>query len=57
MEMNLIFDLCGEILEWKPDQIIGGYFSRPEIRKIVSNEIINHSDWQELDRGMLGKKS
>lgn len=53
--MNIVFDLCGVILDWQPDQIIDRYFHSTEIKKIVNDEILNHSDWRELDRGTLSK--
>ena len=53
--MNIIFDVCGVILEWKPDQIIDRYFQNDKIKRLVDIEILNHSDWKELDRGTLSK--
>ncbi len=53
--MNIVFDLCGVMLEWQPNQIIDRFFQDPEIKKLVNVEIFNHPDWRELDRGTLGK--
>ena len=55
MALNVIFDLCGVILEWKPDQIIDRFFKDPKIKQQVYSEIINHPDWRELDRGVLSR--
>ncbi len=54
--MNVIFDICGVMLEWKPDQIIGKYFQDARVKKIVREEILFHPDWRELDRGTLAKE-
>ncbi len=37
--MDIIFDICGVILEWNPDQIIEHYFKDPDVKKSVKNEI------------------
>lgn len=54
--MNIIFDLCGVIVEWNPDKIIDKFFDIPNIKKLVKNDIIFHSDWKELDRGTLDRE-
>ncbi len=51
--MNIIFDLCGVILEWKPDQIINKFFDSPETRKLAKEQILFHPDWANLDRGTM----
>ncbi|HQP09266.1 MAG TPA: hypothetical protein PLY85_09610, partial [Anaerolineaceae bacterium] len=51
--MDIIFDLCGVILEWKPDQVIGRFFDDPEVKKLVKESILGHPDWVELDKGTL----
>lgn len=51
--MNVVFDLGGVVLRWKPDEIIAGVFADEEIRARVLREVIRHPDWLELDRGTL----
>jgi putative hydrolase of the HAD superfamily len=52
---NIVFDLGGVLLTWKPEQIIKSIFKDREIQKIVMDEIFRHSDWVELDRGTLDR--
>jgi len=51
--MNLVFDLGGVVIAWRPDEIVARAFDDPETRALVSREIIGHPDWLELDRGTL----
>lgn len=53
--MDIIFDLCGVILEWKPEQVIGRFFDDPEVKKVVKEGILGHPDWVELDKGTLAR--
>jgi putative hydrolase of the HAD superfamily len=52
---NIVFDLGGVLLTWKPEQIIKGIFKDREVQKIVMDEIFCHPDWVDLDRGTLDK--
>lgn len=52
---NVVFDLGGVLLTWKPEQIIRSIFKNREIQKIVMDQIFSHPDWVELDRGTLDK--
>ncbi len=54
---NVVFDLGGVLLTWKPDRIIKRIFKDREIQKIVMDEIFCHPDWVELDRGTLDRDS
>jgi putative hydrolase of the HAD superfamily len=54
--MDIIFDICGVMLEWKPDQIIEKYFKNPQVITIVKTDLLHHSDWKELDKGTITKE-
>jgi len=51
--MNIVFDLGGVVFKWQPDNIIASVFDKPEIRRVVKQEIFQHPDWLALDRGTL----
>jgi len=51
--MNIIFDLGGVVLYWKPEELIERNFSDPGDRKKVRETFLGHPDWVELDRGTL----
>ena len=52
---DVVFDLGGVLLTWKPDQIIKRKFKEREVQKIVMDEVICHPDWVELDKGTLDR--
>jgi putative hydrolase of the HAD superfamily len=51
--LNIVFDLGGVIVTWRPREIIAKVFPDPEVQATVHAEIIEHSDWLALDRGTL----
>jgi putative hydrolase of the HAD superfamily len=51
--LNVVFDLGGVVISWKPDQILRKVFEGREIQKRVKVEILSHPDWVDLDRGIL----
>lgn len=51
--MNIVFDLGGVVLTWKPEKIIADVFADPETRRRARAGIFEHPDWLELDRGTL----
>jgi putative hydrolase of the HAD superfamily len=53
--MNVVFDLGGVVVRWKPDELIAAVFADPAVRVRVRREIIDHADWLALDRGVLDK--
>jgi len=53
MRMNVVFDLGGVVVAWKPDQIIENAITDPELRPVFKEHVIRHPDWLELDRGSL----
>lgn len=54
--LNIVFDLGGVVVEWKPDAIIAKAFSDPALRSLARSEIIGHPDWLALDRGTLSQQ-
>ncbi|MEH6443407.1 MAG: HAD family phosphatase [Oceanospirillaceae bacterium] len=55
--MNIIFDLGGVVFDWVPDAFIESVYDNPVVRELVKKELLQHSDWVELDRGTLDKSS
>jgi len=51
--MNVVFDLGGVVVAWRPEEIVARAFNDPATRALVQREIIGHPDWLELDRGSL----
>ena len=51
--MNVVFDLGGVVIAWRPEEIVAQAFDDPNTRTLVEREIIGHPDWLELDRGSL----
>ena len=51
--MNIVFDLGGVVVNWQPDALVGSVFDDPDTRDLVKNEVIEHADWVDLDRGSL----
>jgi putative hydrolase of the HAD superfamily len=53
---NVVFDLGGVLLTWKPDQIIKRIFKDREGQKIIMDKFFCHRDWIDLDRGILDRE-
>ena len=53
MIRNVIFDLGGVLITWRPQEIIDGFYAEPALREAICKHVFQHPDWQELDRGML----
>lgn len=53
--MNIVFDLGRVVVRWEPDALIAKVFPDPAIRTRVRTELIDHSDWLALDRGVLSQ--
>jgi putative hydrolase of the HAD superfamily len=51
--VNIVFDLGGVVVNWRPKDIIAKVFPDPEMRATVHAEIVEHADWLALDRGTL----
>jgi putative hydrolase of the HAD superfamily len=50
---NIIFDLGGVVLDWNPDAILQSYYADPDARVAMNAALFQHSDWLQLDRGVL----
>ena len=51
MIRNVIFDLGGVLITWRPEEIIDGFYSDPALREAVRRDVFQHPDWLEMDRG------
>jgi putative hydrolase of the HAD superfamily len=50
---SIIFDLGGVVLQWNPDAIVANFYADELSRSAAKREIFQHTDWLELDRGIL----
>lgn len=50
---NVIFDFGGVLLRWKPQDIIDDFYEDPALRARLRDEVFQHPDWLEMDRGTL----
>jgi len=55
--MNIVFDLGGVVLEWKPDELIRKYFPHAEDSKNIKENFFRHPDWVALDRGTIDNET
>lgn len=51
--MNIVFDLGGVVVNWRPDALVSSVFDDGNTQDLVKKEVIEHADWVELDRGSL----
>jgi putative hydrolase of the HAD superfamily len=51
--MNIIFDLGGVILSWNGEHLIDKLIPIPDSRRILRTHLLQHKDWDEMDRGTL----
>jgi FMN phosphatase YigB (HAD superfamily) len=54
---NIIFDLGGVIFEWNSDLILERFYSDLDVRVAVKAGLFQHTDWLQMDRGMLTCRS
>lgn len=55
---NIVFDLGGVLLEWKPDQILVRlYPEAPKTQALIRKEVFQHPDWLALDKGTLDEEA
>ncbi len=54
---NIIFDLGGVLLNWRPQEIVDGFYVDPDLRDAARRHALQHSDWLEMDRGMLDEET
>ncbi len=50
---NVIFDFGGVLVRWKPQEIIDNFYEDGELRARLRDEVFQHPDWVEMDRGAL----
>jgi putative hydrolase of the HAD superfamily len=50
---NVIFDFGGVLVNWRPDEIIDGFYTEPELRAAIRTHAFQHDDWLDMDRGVL----
>ena len=48
---NVVFDVGGVLLEWNPPSVIAGLYPDPAIQTVIRQQIFEHADWHEFDRG------
>lgn len=53
LRTNIVFDLGGVVVRWKPDELIASVFHEAHARHVVRRGIFEHPDWVELDRGTI----
>lgn len=53
MIRNVVFDAGGVLLEWNPPQVIARLYPDPQVQAQIRENIFEHPDWQEFDRGAL----
>ena len=53
MIRNVIFDLGGVLVRWRPAQIIESFYAEPELRTALREHVFAHPDWVEIDRGVM----
>lgn len=51
--MNIVFDLGGVIFTWSGEKLIQEFSQSEEIRNLIRTELLDHPDWDDLDRGIL----
>jgi putative hydrolase of the HAD superfamily len=50
---NVIFDFGGVLVRWKPQEIIDNFYKDDVLRSRLRDEVFQHPDWLEMDRGVL----
>jgi putative hydrolase of the HAD superfamily len=53
MIRNVIFDLGGVLITWRPQEIIDAFYTEPALRAALREHVFEHADWVEMDRGTL----
>ena len=52
-ERNVIFDFGGVLIRWKPQEIIDHFYRDEALRAKLREEVFQHPDWLDMDRGTL----
>jgi HAD superfamily hydrolase (TIGR01509 family) len=50
---NAVFDVGGVLLEWNPPAVIARLYPDPAIQARIREQMFEHADWHEFDRGGL----
>jgi putative hydrolase of the HAD superfamily len=50
---NVVFDLGGVLVDWRPQALIDAFYDEAELRAALRREAFQHPDWVEFDRGTL----
>ena len=50
---NVVFDVGGVLLEWNPPRVIERLHPDPKTQALIRQQMFEHSDWHEFDRGTL----
>jgi len=52
---NVVFDVGGVLLEWNPPAVIAALYPDPATQAVIREQIFEHADWLEFDRGTLSE--
>jgi putative hydrolase of the HAD superfamily len=50
---SVIFDFGGVLVRWQPQEIIDNFYEDEDLRGRLRDEVFQHPDWLEMDRGTL----
>lgn len=53
MIKNIVFDMGGVLIRWKPEEILGQFDLSPEEMEILNRELFHGIEWMQQDRGIL----
>lgn len=53
MIRNVVFDLGGVLIRWRPKELIDAFYADASLRDALRREAFQHPDWIELDRGTI----
>jgi putative hydrolase of the HAD superfamily len=53
MIRNVVFDLGGVLITWRPQEIIDAFYTNAALRAALREHVFDHADWFEMDRGTL----
>jgi putative hydrolase of the HAD superfamily len=54
---NVVFDLGGVLITWRPQEVIDSFYADPLLRAAVRRDAFQHPDWIEMDRGTLDEQT
>ena len=53
MIKNIIFDMGGVLIRWKPEEMLRGFDLSPEEKEIINRELFKSIEWIQQDRGVI----